>query len=136
MSILKALQDYLAGYSGMKPMQILTDQVEESKSYAVAPTGNMVVTEDILGNRTYENDYVFLTRECTADEVDRQDNYDFLEGLYAWLEDAPLPELPGQYVVEKITPSNVMLIDIGESGTGIYQVQIKLRISRRRNDYA
>ena len=31
MSILRALQDYLAGYSGMKPMRILTDQVEESE---------------------------------------------------------------------------------------------------------
>lgn len=131
MSILKALQDYLAGYSGMKPMQILTDQVEESESYAVAPTGNVLVKKDILGDCTYENDYVFLTRECTADEVDRQDNYDFLEGLYAWLEDAPLPELPGGYKAVKITPSNIMLMDINENGTGVYQVQIKLRMEKQ-----
>ena len=132
MSILKALQDYLAGYEGMRPMRILTDRVEESESYAVAPTGNMRVTEDILGNRTYDNDYVFLARECNADEVDRQDNYDFLEGLFEWLEEAPMPTLPGSYEAEKITPSNIMLMDIGDDGTGIYQVQIKLTLTKRR----
>lgn len=134
MSILKALQDYLAGYSGMKPMRILTDRVEESESYAVAPAGNVLITKDILGNRTYENDYVFLTRECTADEVDRQDNYDFLEGLYTWLEDAPLPELPGGYKAVKITPSNIMLVDTSKNGTGVYQIQIKLRMEKQAAD--
>jgi hypothetical protein len=132
MSILKALQDYLSGYDGMQPMRILTDRVEDTASYAVAPTGNTAVIEDVLGNRTYENDYVFLARECTADEIDRQENYDFLEGLYDWLESAPLPELPGQYEAEKITPSNIMLIDVDDRGTGVYQIQIKLTISKRR----
>ena len=132
MSILKALQDYLSGYDGMQPTRILTDRVEDTASYAVAPTGNTAVIEDDLGNRTYENDYVFLARECTADEIDRQDNYDFLEGLYDWLETAPLPELPGQYEAEKITPSNIMLIDVDDHGTGVYQIQIKLTISKRR----
>lgn len=132
MSILKALQDYLSGYDGMQPTRILTDRVENTASYAVAPTGNTAVIEDVLGNRTYENDYVFLARECTADEIDRQDNYDFLEGLYDWLETAPLPELPGQYEAEKITPSNIMLIDVDDHGTGVYQIQIKLTISKRR----
>ena len=98
----------------------------------MAPTGNTAVIEDVLGNRTYENDYVFLARECTADEIDRQENYDFLEGLYDWLESAPLPELPGQYEAEKITPSNIMLIDVDDRGTGVYQIQIKLTISKRR----
>ncbi len=64
MSILKALQDYLSGYDGMQPMRILTDQVEDTASYAVAPTGNTAVIEDVLGNRTYENDYVFLARNA------------------------------------------------------------------------
>ena len=132
MSILKALQDYLSGYDGMQPTRILTDRVEDTASYAVAPTGNTAVIEDVLGNRTYENDYVFLARECTADEIDRQDNYDWLEGLYDWLETAPLPELPGQYEAEKITPSNIMLIDVDDHGTGVYQIQIKLTISKRR----
>lgn len=132
MSILKALQDYLSGYDGMQPTRILTDRVEDTASYAVAPTGNTAVIEDVLGNRTYENDYVFLARECTADEIDRQENYDFLEGLYDWLESAPLPELPGQYEAEKITPSNIMLIDVDDRGTGVYQIQIKLTISKRR----
>ena len=132
MSILKALQDYLSGYDGMQPTRILTDRVEDTASYAVAPTGNTAVIEDVLGNRTYENDYVLLARECTADEIDRQDNYDFLEGLYDWLETAPLPELPGQYEAEKITPSNIMLIDVDDHGTGVYQIQIKLTISKRR----
>ena len=135
MSILKALQEYLAGYDGMKPVRILTDGVEESESYAVAPAGNMAVREDILGNRTYENDYVFLARECTADEADRQDNYDFLEGLYDWLEEAEPPQLPAPYAAQSVVPSNVLLMEVNQDGTGVYQVQIKLTMTKRRQKY-
>lgn len=135
MSILRAIQDYLTGYPGMRPVRILTDMVtEDAESYAVSPSGNQKVIEDILGNRTYENNYAFLARECTMDEVDRADNYDLLEGLYDWIEETPLPALPGRYVAEKIEPSNIMLLDIGSEGTGIYQIQIKLTLSKRRND--
>ncbi|PWM59781.1 MAG: hypothetical protein DBX91_05275 [Subdoligranulum variabile] len=127
MSILKSLQEFLSGYPDMRPVRILTDGVsEDAESYAVSPAGNIRISEDILGNRTYENDYVFLARECTADEVDRQDNYDFLEGLFEWLENGSLPNLPGNYKAERIIPSNVLLLDIGENGSGIYQIQIKL----------
>ena len=135
MSILKALQDYLAGYSGMRPVRIGTDRVEASESYAVSPTGNMAVREDILGNRTYENDYVFLARECTADEADRQGNYDFLEGLYGWLEEADPPVLPAPYTAQRVAPSNVLLMDVDPDGTGVYQVQMKLTMTKRRQAY-
>lgn len=130
MSILNALQSYLSGCDGMKPMRILSGRVEKAESYVVSPTGNMAVEEDIVGNRTYENNYVFLARECVVDEADRRKAYDFLEGLFDWLESAPLPELPGDYTAEKITPSNIMLVDIDSNGMGIYQVQIKLRITK------
>lgn len=133
MSILKSIQDFLIGYGGMRPVRVLTDTVtNDAESYAVSPAGNIRIMEDIIGNRTYENDYVFLARECTADEVDRADTYDFLEGLYDWLECGELPELPGSYEAESITPSNLMMIDIGEDGTGVYQVQIKLKFTKRR----
>ena len=120
MSILRAIQTFLSGYPGMRPVRILTDGVaQDAESYAVAPSGNIRIQEDIVGNRTYENDYIFLARECTADEADRAGNYDFLEGLYNWLE-------------EGVVPSNVMLMEIGDDGTGIYQVQIKLTFRKRR----
>ena len=133
MSILSAIQTFLAEYPDMRPVRILTDGVkQDAESYAVSPAGNIRIREDIIGNRTYENDYVFLSRECTADEVDRADNYDFLEGLYDWLEEGGVPELPGEYEAESVTPSNVMLLEIEDDGTGIYQVQIKLTFTKRR----
>ena len=133
MSILRAIQTFLSGYPGMRPVQILTDGVaQDAESYAVAPSGNIRIQEDIVGNRTYENDYIFLARECTADEADRAGNYDFLEGLYNWLEEGGVPVLPGDYEAESVVPSNVMLMEIGDDGTGIYQVQIKLTFRKRR----
>lgn len=133
MSILRAIQTFLSGYPGMRPVRILTDGVSrDAESYAVAPSGNIRIREDIVGNRTYENDYIFLARECTADEADRAGNYDFLEGLYNWLEEGGVPVLPGDYEAESVVPSNVMLMEIGDDGTGVYQVQIKLTFRKRR----
>ena len=142
MSIIKALQDYLTGYDGMelKPInQVLTDRTDERiGSYALAPSGNGRMTTDILGNKTLENNYVFYAKEAVANEVDRQDNYDFLEDFSDWLDDqndaGNLPVLPGRYEAESLEVANAMLFDINEDGTGLYQVQIKLTITKRKGD--
>jgi hypothetical protein len=138
MSIIKALQDYLETYDGME-LQVLTDQTgERPSSYALAPSGNGKVTEDIIGNKTFENNYVFYAREATKDEVDRQDNYDFLESFSDWLDEqndaGNLPELPGRYLAESIEVANSMLFEIDEGGTGLYQVQIKFTITKKKGD--
>ncbi|ADY54711.1 hypothetical protein Sgly_0345 [Syntrophobotulus glycolicus DSM 8271] len=140
MSIIKALQDYLKTYGGMdmRPIsEVLTDQTRENaSSYALAPSGNGKTVTDIVGNKTFENNYVFYAKEAVADEIDRQENYDFLEDLSDWLDEqndaGNLPELPGQYEAESLEVSNVLLFDIDEDGTGLYQVQIKLILTKKK----
>lgn len=139
MSVVKVLQDYLAGYRGMelRPIsEVLTDMTESASSYALAPSGNGKVTEDILGNKTYENNYQFFAREAAANETDRQETYDFLEDFCDWLEEQNeedhLPQLPGRYLAEELTVTNLMLFDIDEDGTGTYQVQLKLIFTKRK----
>lgn len=139
MSIIKSLQDYLEQYEkmNMQPLTVKTDFADEKiSSYSVAPSGNGKIRSDILGNRTYQNNYVFYAREATADEVDRQENYDFLEGFSEWLEDqnekGNLPKLPIGYRAEELRVSNIMLFDVNDDGTGLYQVQIQLEFIKER----
>ncbi len=108
-----------------------------ASSYSVAPSGNGKINTDILGNTIYQNNYVFYAREAAADETDRQENYDFLEGFSEWLEEqneeSNLPKLPGRYKAEELRVSNIMLFDINEDGTGLYQVQLQLEF-RKESD--
>lgn len=135
MSILRALREYLQQFQGMA---LLTDQTEDCPgSYALAPTGSGQILQDVIGNKTYQNSYVFNARECVSDEVDRQDNYDLLDALTQWLEEKneaqELPVLPAPYQAEGLEVSNGLLMDVSEDGLGTYQVQIQFIFTRRRD---
>lgn len=137
MSILKSLQDYLTTYDGMelRPInQILTDSADAAGEYALAPTGNSKTMTDIIGNKTFTNNYTFYAKESAAHETDRAENYDFLEGFSEWLDEQNdndnLPTLPGRYKAVDLTAANGLLFDIDEDGTGLYQVQIQLTIRK------
>lgn len=141
MSILKSLQTFIETWEGIDEIQKIpklnTDQTDDNlSSYALAPTGNSRVITDILGNKTYENNYVFYAKEAAADEADREDNHDFLEEFSDWLdeqnESGNLPVLAGNYVAEKLEAFNGLLFDVNEDGTGLYQVQIKLTITKKK----
>lgn len=138
MSILKSLQDYLAEFPHAQMVtQILTDIVDtDPVSFAVAPSGNSKIVEDIAGNRTYINNYVFYAREYTLEEADRADNYDFLDAFFEWIEDRNdkeiYPVLPAGYEVERISAANAILMDIQDDGRGVYQVQIQLQFTKGR----
>ena len=136
MSIISALQTYLMGFDGMEMRTIHTDGTEsEAGTCAVAPAGNSKMVEDIIGNRTYINNYIFYAREYTTSEAERQENYDFLDAFFKWLEDnndnEVFPEIQG-YAVEEISAANVMLYDVDEDGRGTYQIQIQLKLTKRR----
>ena len=136
MSIISALQTYLQGFDGMEMRTIHTDGTEsEAGTCAVAPAGNGKTVTDIIGNRTYINNYVFYAREYTTSEKERKENYDFLDDFFEWLENnndnEVFPEIPG-YEVEEISASNTLLYDVEEDGRGTYQIQIQLRLTKRR----
>ncbi len=140
MSIIKSLQDYLETFDGMEIKnipQVLTDTTRTyAPSYSLAPSGNGKIITDIIGNRIYQNNYVFYAKEAAADEVDRQDNYDFLECFSNWIEEqndkGNFPILSANYVVEEIQVSNILLFDIDDDGTGLYQVQIQLIFKKKK----
>ncbi len=134
MSVINSLRTFLAGYEGMElTAPIFTDQLtgERTVGYALAPAGNAKTQTDILGNKTYQRNYVFYAKAATGDEVDRQDNQDFVESFTDWLEaqdDAGnYPVLGGGKEIESVTVSNGLLFDVEEDGrVGTYQVQIQL----------
>ena len=134
MSIIRALQEYLKQFEGMEMMIVSTDGTGSAvPGYAVAPAGNSRTVEDIIGNRTYINNYAFYARAYTGSEADRQDNYDFLDSFFEWIEDnddkGVYPEIPG-YDVEEISATNVILFDVDEDGRGTYQIQIQLKLTK------
>lgn len=141
MSLIKNLQDFLGAYPGMElqPLpKVLTDQTGENpSSYALAPAGNGKIKTDIIGNKTFQNSYLFYAKESAANEIDRQDNYDFLEGLTDWLEEqndaGNYPALPCGYAAESLEVSNGMMVDLFDDGTGLYQIQIQFTFERRKN---
>lgn len=149
MSILKDLQNFLLGYDNMA-MQIVetsedeqgnlvvralgaitTDTTEENpSSYALQPSGSTMI-EDIVGNKIYQNSYVFYAMERGADEVDRADNHAFLENLCDWIEEQNDGELSHvitkpKCTAESITVANAMLFENYEGGNALYQIQIQL----------
>lgn len=137
MSILSSLCRWLEGFAGME-LQIMTDQTGEApSSYALAPSGSGKTSRDICGNRVYQNSYTFYAKEAASDEVDRGDNHDFLESFGAWIEDkseaGELPAFGESYLTEEIAVSNAMLFDIGEDGTGLYQIQLQIIFTKRRD---
>lgn len=140
MSIIKSMQDWLAEYPGMRlqPLNAVLTNLTKSipSSYALAPAGDGKTETDLSGNRTYRKNYVFYALESIQDEVDRAENHDFLEGFTDWLEERAdnddFPIISGAYSVDSIDVSNLLLHDVGTDGSGIYQVQIQLTITKWR----
>ena len=138
MSIIRALQEYLKQFEGMEMMIVSTDGTGSAvPGYAVAPAGNSRTVEDIIGNRTYINNYIFYAREYVTSEIERQENYDFLDAFFEWIEDndnnGVYPQITG-YTVENINTTNVLLFDVGEDGRGTYQIQIKLTLAKEKGE--
>lgn len=127
MSILETLQNHISRYKGM---EVLTEFPGKQSGYALQPSGNDKTREDVLGNKYYTNNYVFWVKEIARDEVDRKDNQDLLEDFQEWLQEQPLPKLPGRFSSQKLSVSNGMLMEINEDGTGTYQVQVQLVIKK------
>lgn len=144
MSIVKSVQDYLATYNGMQLINLSEMETDytpgksgaKGGTAALAPTGNSRTRTDVLGNKTYENAYIFFAKDLAVDNSAREDMYDFLESFSGWIEtkidEGILPELPGKYEAVNLVPSNHMLYDIEESGAGVYQVELILTIKKRK----
>lgn len=135
MSIIGTLQRYLSEYKNVD--LVLTDMTRETGSYALSQSASGEIRRSITGGKTYQNSYIFLMKEHGKDEVDRQDNYDFLEGFCEWLEERvdrmDLPALDAPYQPVAIEVSNVSLMDLDDNGDATYQAQIQF-IYRKENE--
>ncbi len=131
MSVIKALKDYIQKYDGMD-IVVLTDRTDDRvNSYALFPSGGGKSAEDVLGNRRYIKNYVFLAKRAVTEEFERQENYDFLEGFCDWVEanssKGIYPVLDEGMTVEDISVANIMLMDLSDGwDIGTYQIQINL----------
>lgn len=135
MSTIGALQKYLAEYEAVD--LVLTDMTRGTGSYALSQSASGAFKRDVVGSVTYQNSYIFMMKEHGKDEVDRQDNYDFLEEFCEWLEEradrGDLPALKAPYRPVFIEVSNVMLMDLDNNGDATYQVQIQF-IYQKKNE--
>ena len=133
MSVIASLKKWLQDFDGgVITTDILLLQTP-AKAVSASSTGNVVL--DILGNRTYSNNYIFKIRSLSLDEADREDNYDLLSNLTNWIydrnyqEDYPILE---KGIVEEIKVTNDVLTSINDDGTSEYEILLTMKIFEKK----
>ena len=134
MSMISAIQTYIKTYSSLAAnAPVWVDYIgKEPTQYAISPLpGARIVESNIDGSTTREFPFAFELVEFTADDATRLENLGFFEAFADWLEtqnDAgTFPTLAAGKTPEKIEALGWgYLLDEGESGTGVYQIQCKL----------
>jgi hypothetical protein len=136
MSIISAVQTFLETCPTINLVHI--DRPDQKPSnYAVALAGNSKISEDVLGNKTYQYSFTFFVREYTGSDVERLDNHDFLQDFSDWIEEQDeignYPTLPTNCEAESMSVANMLLFDVDEDGSeGLYQVQLNLIYTKGR----
>ncbi len=133
-SIISAVKTYLAGYSGLAAgAPVWVDALGPGCSeYAIVPLpGQKVVEEYINGSSLREFPFAFQSMESAADDLARLENIGFFESFSDWLESQTaakiLPNLGSGKTAEGIAATGWgYLFELGESGSGRYQVECKL----------
>lgn len=130
--MLEAVKNYVGEYPDISDICLHYDQTEDdAPSYAVMTSGLVKLSEDILGNETWQYNAVLQSREYTSDDLSRLDASAFTEAFTFWIgsrnRSGDFPELPNGMTPESITADNGMLIALDEDGDrGVYQIQIHL----------
>lgn len=130
--MLEAVKNYVGEYPDISDICLHYDQTEDdAPSYAVMTSGFVKLSEDILGNETWQYNAVLQSREYTSDDLSRLDASVFTEAFTFWIgsrnRSGDFPELPNGMTPESITADNGMLIALDEDGDrGVYQIQIHL----------
>lgn len=138
MSLISAVQEYIKTYSALTAnAPVWIDYIgKEPTQYAISPLPGARIIETFLDNSTTrEFPFAFEMVELTADDATRLDNIGFFESFAEWLETQTkaetLPTLATGKTPEKIEALGWgYLLDEGESGTGVYQIQCKLTYSQ------
>lgn len=135
MSLIASIKEYIAMYPGLVAgAGLLVETLNKTPTqYSLVPLPGTRVLESYLnGSELCQYPFALQSMESTADETARMATHEFFEDLSKWLkeqsEDGNLPALDDV----KQTPESLevinqaALIALGESGTGIYQLQCRL----------
>ena len=138
-SILEALQKYIAKCELLNNLDLHIEQVESNPTnYSIGSAGQVLLSEDILGNQTWQYNAILQSREYTADDLSRLDNAAFTEQFIFYLQDKnfqeDFPLLPNGCTGKEIYADNGIILSLDEDGDrGIYQIQIHLIFEREVN---
>lgn len=134
MSMISAIQTYVKTYGSLAAnAPVWVDYIgKEPTQYAISPLPGARIVETFLDeSTTREYPFAFELVGFTADDATRLENLGFFEAFAKWLETqskaGTLPTLDAGMTPEKIEALGWgYLLDAGESGTGVYQIQCKL----------
>jgi hypothetical protein len=134
MSVIAALKTYLLTYSELKAgAEFGVDFLGPGDmGYSIVPQpGDRVLEEYINGGSLRVFPFAFQSVESTADDPARVGANEFFEEFAEWLEDQTddenLPTLDeGKVAVTIEATSHVFILQQGESGVGVYQMQCRL----------
>ena len=134
MSVISAIQTYIKTYSQLETnAPVWVDYIgKEPTQYAISPLPGSRIAETFVNGVTMrEYPFAFEMAGITADDAERLDNLNFFESFADWLEtqnkNGTFPTLASGKTSRQIEALGWgYLLDDGESGTGVYQIQCKL----------
>jgi len=136
-SLLEAMKNFVQMYPNMAELDLHYDQtVSEPVNYSIQTSGLVKLSEDILGNQTWQYNALLQSREYTADDLSRLNASAFTEDFIWWIEEQNAsrnyPVLAENFTPTSIKADNGMLLALDEDGDrGLYQIQIHLNFERK-----
>lgn len=131
MTIISALQTYIATHTSIDEVHINLIG-HEPVEYAIVPmSGARVVDKDIMGNTTREYPFALQFSGFTTDDAAMLESSGFCEDFASWLDSqtesgAPPTLDEGQTATKIEAIQNGILFETSESQVGIYQIVCKL----------
>ena len=135
-SLLEAMKNFVQQYPDISALDLHYDQTDsEPVNYSIQTSGLVKLSEDILGNQTWQYNALLQSREYTADDIARLNASEFTENFIFWVEYQNMtrncPELDKGFEPIKISADNGMLLALDEDGDrGLYQIQLHLTFNR------
>lgn len=136
MNILKSVQRWLETCPDIELVHLdMTD--EQPSSFAVALSGNTLLSTQLNGDRTYQYSFQCYVRDYAQTDAERGANYDLLQAISDWVEEQDelenYPALPARCVAESMSVANMLLMQVdGDGDAAVYQIQLQLIYTKER----
>lgn len=136
MTVIEKVKNILKEYSKIGDFvnEIHIDFTESvTKSYGLSSVGDILISQDILGNQVRRHNFVLYARAEAYEDFDRLQNSNFLLELNYWLENQKNIEIDDG-IITSLSSANGMLYEIpnGDLNNGVlYQLQVYADYERR-----